>query len=1005
MGSARSWETKHKPKLKTILGKVKEWNADYIVPVGRKSAKLFRTLGKMDEELFPRVFYREYFKFMDASTDGKKVAVIDDVARTCSTLADYRDFFEKRGAKVRTFALAGHEKLKIDSKASYDQFSEIEDYVSEPAYRDFLIGEAEYLLREGFYQDVNHLTLELEIPQLRKGSRLSMREILEPHGYIYTVRSTNAHSQKWSIMDPDFCGESPLLSDLKGITKLRFHGTRGRIFCVPMVLPDLRIDGRCQLANIETPFQLPCQFVSKAGHEMSELCYWSISLLLSAELGRLFLRFLVNHSCIESDNRSVYRNLEVRPIDFYRYFGIELGTKLQRDIKAFLLRKDFEPSASLTGYLKKVLTPRSMEMLTGSFSEEAIAKVLDHLREEYRKACQAAGTRKGVAYPITIDKMQEISGANRLLLIESLDSLCDTGILVPVTQVTSGTIKRTWRTGENEDVVPWKRTHVLIPLAIKVVAEELGENQPIVNSLLLMKTLANFVYDYPSKGALVERMHVLVREPDIHGTVVKAYHPIRAPNPVSLYQWSRLGNRYTVYQKRLAKTNKSRGTKRVWFRALDNALKDLSEHFDNSQEVPLDEIINYLAFLAKLSKETGSADILTALSICRNPETFYWHIYKNLTLWSENYGIFLDQLQLPYTEDIRRGNLHRSGEIVNAGLKKIRLWNEFDKYLKLIEQKAQQTRFAAPRAKLLSNISKNRELEIVPDVTRILALQRALTGITLAKLLPKTIDRTQREIEEWANNEFKQHGYSFDTRSLFEAEETEVIKKILGSAYFEICYYIEMLRDPIPESERERNKADYLKAAHNRAVEVCRKAGWSLATFVHWDLTDTRRQGEGIIGKNATLYEYADNLADKYGGKLITLHPNGNDFMLCAFSNPVAALRVAAISMRDLSNASIEVKEGIAHGIAEPGTEYSNLIPAMGLAKDLCEFKDLVIGFRNKMDILVSSELVDLAQANGISRNYFLQIEGISVEHRIGNETKRLPILKFDWKRFNDDRR
>jgi len=1000
----RSWGEQHRPKLRIILEKIREWNADYIVPVGSKSAKMFRTLGNMEAALFPRVFYRDYFRFKEVPLYGKRIAVVDDVARTCSTLSEYRDFFEQKGGKVRTFAVAGHVDLKDTPSSCYDPLAEIESYVSEPGYQDFLLGEAESLLQEGFYQDVRHLTLEMLIPSLPSGCKASLRNALETRGYTYAVPPTDSYPRKWSVMDPDFCSGSPLLQTASGIVKIRFHEDQGSMTCVPMVLPDIRVATDCKMSNMRTPFELPCQSIRNREHAMDELCYWSVSLLLSAELGRLFVSFLASY--YGDDFYKGTGNLAVRPIDFYRYFGIEEGIRLQRGIESFLLQKDYEADSSLQEYLSSVLVPRREYPLRGTFSVQALSKLMDHLREGYRNSCNKAGTRKGVHYAISMEKMEEVSGASRLLLTEFLDCLCDLGTLVPVTTVTPQFMVRTWRSGESDEILSWKRTHVLIPLMINVIAEELGFREHKVNSLLLMKAAANFVYDYPGKAPFFERMHCLTREPGVHGTVVKAYHPIRAPSPVPLYRYERLGNRYTVERQAISKTDKGYPKKRsrqVLFASQHGALNDLSRFYDNSQSIPLDEITNYIALLARLAQMTGSTDVLTALSICRTPESFYWHIHKNLTLWIEKFGVFLDHFQFPYDEHTRKGPLHRSGEAAFAGLKKVTLWKQLDQYLKTIED-VSQIRFILPRSKILGNLSKERKLPILNDVLKILTIQRALTGIALLKLFPTKEKRSPREVQNWVVEQFKKCDFSFDTKLILEANDRNSIERVLRPAYLEVCYHVESLPPPKPESERGRNKEEYMRSAHNRAVTLCQKVGWSGAAFVHWDLTGSRRAGEDAVIRTATLYEYSDVATERFGGKCMTLHPNGEDRMLYIFGNPVAPLRAAAMSMNDFAEAHIDVKGGISYSRVELGKEHSTLIPMMGLAKDLCELKDSRSGYRNRKDMLVCEEFVDSVASEGVSRDYFAPLD-IAIEFRVGEETRRLPIFKFRWEKFFKDNR
>ena len=157
------WSALYGKSFESLLSDIIEWNPDYIVPVGRKCGKLFRTVASLPKRFHEKVFYIEYFKYLRVPIDGKSVAIVDDSVRHGSSLREYRDYFEKNGAKVRTFAFVGHAGLKEGTNVSYDTRMEVKLWLSEPSYEDYLFTQAEYLLAEGFYQDVDHLVLEIDL--------------------------------------------------------------------------------------------------------------------------------------------------------------------------------------------------------------------------------------------------------------------------------------------------------------------------------------------------------------------------------------------------------------------------------------------------------------------------------------------------------------------------------------------------------------------------------------------------------------------------------------------------------------------------------------------------------------------------------------------------------------------------------------------------------------------------------------------------------------------------
>jgi hypothetical protein len=996
----RSWNNVHKPRLQSILEKIDDWGADYIVPVGRKSAKLFRTLGEMDPISVQRVFYKEYFKFCNVPLLNKKVAVVDDAARTCSTLADYRQYFEEQKAIVRTFAIVGHREMTQSGPVCYDPLAEIEEYVTEPGYDDFLLSEAEYLNKVGFYHDINHLMLELSIPQLPSGLEITLKDLMNNHGYVYSVQPYDGLFEKWSVIDPDFA-ESKLLKTSSGIVKLRFQGYRGTITCVPMIFPELRISDECQISRLKTPFELPCQMIRKnEKHSMDELCYWSISLLLSAELGRMFVKFLKEHYGSSPALILNLQKINVRNIDFDRYFGISKGDRLQRGIKQFLLREDYEADEDLARYLSSVMIPRQLDFLSGEFSGESITKLVDHLRNGYEKAVKEAGTHRGVYYSLPLNKMKEVCGASTLFLMESLDFLCDLGTFVPITNVNHDLIQRTYRTGEVKEDTSFKRTQILIPLAINVIAEENDITDRKVGSVLLTKILANFAYDFPSSPALLDRLHRFVRVPDTYGTNTLVFHPFRTAHLIPLSKPESLGNLYTREIEEPVKGDPQRRFRRVWYRAKPDALKEIDKYFDNTQQIQLDEIVTYISFLAKLYQKTGSVNVLTALSVCRTPDVLYRHIYENVNRWVASFSEFLETFVMPNKEHHRKGSLRRSGANARAGLTKIDLWNSFNQIVKDMNDKMTETRFRTSLRKVSTNIDDRKELPILDQLNRVLSIQRALTGIALAKLFPAK-RRSPEDVFRWANVEFQRYHFDFDIRAFENETDQAKISEILQSAHFTVWYMVDnILPKPKGENELERNRVTYLELAQNRAVQCCVMSGWNMPSFVHWDLTGSRKSTD-VLRRIASMYEETDKGKSQFGGKCITVNPGGNDCLLFVYGMPIVALKAAAFSMQKLTESGNLVKGGIAYANYQPGEDYSGLMAAMGHAKDLCELKKE--GYRNLSDLLVSTPFVEAVEKDGIGRKYFTPLQITDLETRVGNANTKVQIFRLELARFVKD--
>ena len=996
----KDWKATYGKKLRSFLKEIFDWSPDYIVPVGRKCAKLFRIVD-LPDNFYRRVYYKEHFDFLGIPIANKKIAIIDDSVRHGSALRHYRDhLMEKNPREIQTFAFVGHMGLKDGTHITYEPKMRVKIFLSEPAYQDYLIEQAEFLLNEGFYQDVHHLVLEIDLGPAKDGIGNELFSCLEKTGYTYPIAPFRVKPMRFSVVDPGFflklSSLHPKGTFFEGINKLRFHiGEHGRIILVPMVLPHLRNEKECAMPEWETPFKLPCQIIrSTKNHSMDKLCYWSSSLLLSAELGRTFLLFLKSKSEDFPGLVDVLDQLEVRDVDFIRYLGENLAKDLASAIKQFLLLPEYKPPRNLMVKLDAALYKKK-DVTYGTLTKWSEASILDHLRTGYDKEVETAGTRVGVHYSLPLDALEKVGNAHPMLLMEILDSFCDVGILVPVVDPSKHPLERRWRTGEPEYDIDWKRNSFLIPLAIQTTRDEIGKKE--VGAMLLTKILANFAYDYPKRLPFC-RLHCLERDPYIDGTLVRIYHPIRAKIPVSVYDFRKAGNRY--------KYKKAEGTRRGYFYTAANVLddKDFDGMFGNDQRIPIDEIIAYFSFLSNLSEKFGNVDVLTALSICRSRDTFLEHLYENLRLCAKDYGLFIETLSLPYSEDIQEGPLHRSGHDVDAGLRKIWYWRGFDDLLKEIVSKTAEVRFQMPLRKLLANIEDNpqRNLPVLIEYESLLSLQQALTGITIAKLMPQTLKtRTPEEIEKWASKIFEENDVTFDLEKWEQASNVQSFREIIEPIYYEIYQRVKgLFREFDEEAERERRM--FKRAARNRAVEIIRNTRWKNPAFVHLDLSGFRTAGDRAPELIRNLYEVAEDYCSKLGGQCVTPEPGGNDYLLYVFPKTIVALRMTATCLSDYESKGIPVKFGIAGTEVVPGQEFESIIAKMGLCKDLCEFESPQ--YRNIKDALVTVKLVERI-SNSVGNEYFEEVAGETIAYASPKGKHKSKVFKFRWKKFLEDRR
>lgn len=994
----KDWSALYEKRLETFLKEAFGWNPDYVVPVGRKAAKLLRLHAL--PSVSDKVFYKEYFEFTRCDVKGKKISVVDDSVLHGSSLRSYRDYFVSRGAEVRTFGFIAHRGLLDGSNECYDPKMTIPGkiYLSEPAYQEYLLLQAAHLVRQGFYQDLNHIVVEVdlnvptEVSKDTFGLRESLEGLLSSQGYLYDVPPTSMGPSRLSLDRPEFLPQfSQILTSTQigGISKIRFHFSNQGIVFIPMVFPRV-LAGQCPLPRLDTPFTLPCQVLREQSHPISELCYWSFTLLFSSELGRTFVSFLKRRQLDAPAVASSIGRLTVREIDFVRYLGPQLGHDLAVAIRRFMLADGYVSHSALKEKLATSLILESPEEC-GSFENESITGAIDYLRKGYRNAVIAAGTRVDVHFASPLANLRQESGASHALCMEMLDSLCDLGIMVPLVDSSLDPVERSWRTGEVPEAFEWDRTTLIIPLAIRAAADEFRLTKPKVDATLLMKMLANFAYDYPGSAPSYEPLHCLVRSEDLLGTTVAAHHELRAPRSVQIYEDRKLGSRYRYVRN-------ASGTEKSFFECSDESFEDLNRYFGADTGTTVPELVAYFGFLAAIAQKLGNS-ALTSISVCRTRDVFLSHLQHNIARWFQYFGEFLDSVSESYSENPKYGPLSRAGLSSNAGLDKIGYWNRLDQLLVEIRGKFKELRFLAASGRILQNIERKPvNSETLNEFYKILTIQRVITGLTIFRVLPERRERPEHEMTKWAVDEFKMCGVTYDPLSILKAQDIEKLDYQLRRMYSELMQMTRKL-PKVENDEKSRERALYADKARNRAVAIVKDRGWESPVFVHLDLSGFRDLGDESEPEIADFYR-ADEIAKRFGAVCVNRDPGGDDSLLYVVDGLLSALRLSSEVKQEHERFRIPTKGGIASAKTDTNDYYGSLVPTVGLAKDLCTYKDAQ-GHKNSKEILVCEILVNQANKEGIAGEYF-------APHRQDQTLFRgqmLQVFKFDWHHFLEDMR
>ena len=1007
------WEKRYGDKFNNFIDRIVELDPDYIVPITRKCAKLLRC-AKIKTKYRKRIFYLEYFDFLNIPVENEQVVIVDDIVESGSTLSVYKDFFTQRGAlDIRTIAFVAHEDAKYRDKKLFkkknidfydNQMEEPHLYLSGPSFRDYVFDQARFLLEQGIEQDTNHIILEINAPTKWDNEKIStdIAKYLSKYGYTYYINTFKKIFRICVDHPRFFLNLSRIHPENRfffGINKIRFYIQPNGLIFVPMCFPRIKQSSLKLFKKLNFPFLLPFQYSDiKSKAYLFDLYYLSISLFLSAELGRTFMKLL------ENDNNTVIKDyvdahiIEIKNDDLIRYFGDRIGRQIAIDLTKYLFYTTYEPSEQLCRNLRESLDSVKVSRIQGSSSPDIRYQIISYLRQKYEEKWRELGTKKNSQFYLPLKELKRISGASYLYLNEIIDDDCDKGVLVPAINAEKGWIERVWRTGEPQ-TNEYKKSLRIIPLIIERHSKIMKRAPNKIPSLTLYKILANFIIDYP--GIIcANNLHCFYRWPSTFGPMVNIKRmgenlDLRDDHSDFIGFWQ---------------YHKGNGGNRSYFESYENAVDDLDEFFDNSQSPPKHEIISYFSFLIELIRTFGKVDILNSLAINRSLGIFLIYVNYNINQWMREYEILLDRyniLDFPILEKF----INKCGSAVNSGLVKIKNYKDFSNQLSEIKNKFEKDiQYMDFVNKITMNIDYKGDYEGIKHFETVLMIQDALTGLALAKLFPKKSERTPEEIMNWADRILQKHGISLDLEKFKNTQNLNEVIRILRNFYFIVDNMVSNLQlPPFYEDELARMREREFNI-DNYVVESLRESKWGKVCFLYSDLSKFSGEKENKVTPRLKelYYIHANEKKNHSNVHCWTKNPKGDDQLIYSSKNYLDMLRMAAHCQKKFAEMNEKVKMGISYSIYRLGEEWEYTTMLMGHAKDLCSLK--TENFCNINKILVSQKLIDIIEEENISlRKYFNSIEGTFVKDRvildegIISQKKNISVYEFNWNRFIEE--
>ncbi|MBS1703689.1 MAG: hypothetical protein JST12_18645 [Armatimonadetes bacterium] len=932
-----------------FLSRIVSTSPDVIVPVARKGCKLLRATAPEAVGDIP-VLYRKHFELFPRRLTGLRVAVIDDATQYGSTLLEYRQFFEKRGAIVSTYSYVGHESLNNGERLQHDAKAIVGVFLTEPLYQEYILQQSEYLLSTSSHFDLDHLVFKLDLDesQFRK-----FQDSLSGMGILLPISDSTSPYVRFVLSNPIFFNSSPYLRhesiSLGSIRKIKFmyDSSTSTLYWSPLVFPTWRY-GKCPAGSHfipSAPIDLPFpQEKIRLGNSSKTLerQYFNIQLLAKVSLAKAFVQELAMKGYR-------YRENGIKWSDFDSVLGASLAKSMNQTIESFLMSNEFieffEPRFEETD-----LVDNGDENLARVSS---YAKLIDYLRRQYLKKTKKRRARTGVHYYVPYEEFFR-SGVGNLLVSSDFDRLCDLGALVPSTIRLDGAFVRACRTGEVNPDIPWDRTHAIIPIAIEQIAYAQGKAESEgIKAMALDKVLACFVYDFPTD--LNQQLHCVTGRPHTFGSLVRLSHPVRAHDDPTLYFYAK-GAPFCRFHKQ---TNS-------FF--IKNRLKltmAIDELFDEKQEVPFTELVAYFGLLGEISTMKGGVEKLNTLSICREENYFYNHVHYNLRAWVSHFfqGIGAG------SDDIQFGSVHDAATEVASARIKLKMPRGLDGLFEQLD-----SRFAGDLryVKAYQRLKKNRfpfdaEFgELLVKLEQIAEIQSVVSRYVITAAEGKEVAQKKLKGTNW-----KEILESAGIAKAEDLDECIVDWKVVERGASTCKDLIAELPRPEKLLSTRLRKYD-TESARKRLFQWMGDARGAVA-LVHIDLTGSTKIPDPRDHVLSEFCNLLDMVALERGGHRIYGTHGGDDAHTFVFRSGEAAFRftkdVRAKFDVDLFFQGLGVKFGMATGTFSLGYSEQALALLWKDARKCCEMD--VVGFVNRNLVVSEStwnDLVTLLPAKELNR-------------------------------------
>lgn len=789
-------------EINKFLDMIISTTPDYIVPVKKKGCKLLKYTKKNLGEISEKIRYKDYFANNDIDLKGKRIAIIDDASKFTSMLFKYRNYFEEKGAIVDTYSYVGHEKLRSGEREKYDTKAYIHKYLEESTYQEYLNQQSKVLVSDGNFFDIDHLEVKINFTSEKYERFLNSLSDIGEIEFVNDVY-TPEHIEKISIINIGFWGAEGLFDSSVSqgaLQKIRmvYNRITQELFIAPLSFPSW--DSNKMDKNIlftKVPFLVPYEnnnYISKDG------IYFNIVYVFQLSLLKFFLDSVKEHIELE--------RLLFLTEDLVAYVGNNRAECVVKTAYDFLNSKFvFESIDNINRH--KIVIPRKSATPFLSLNN-----MMSELRTKYNEMISNTNTLVGVRYFLAYEEIIEryIGKEN---IIKWIDILCDRGVLVTRNYCENGLYYRACRSGESDYDLLEKKSGAIVATAINacglVYDDANGKKFCCISSTYLNKVLANFVFDYPKTDF---DCHTLFSKPYNYGPLVYIENRIEGNTALSLYGVGKISKNCAydnIKNQFIALSNKNEEIRR-----------ELTEIFGQADDMPYTELTAYLGFLKYVKEQNGTDNFLNALSICRDEETYFRHIYYNIHEAFKNIIAAKQNKIGTYAEKL----LRQAATLINSA--KTKLSYEQKDVREFIVNLSPDIVYELAQQKIIDSFVPFKESfcqEIIPVLKQISSIEFLLVNVMLFNVTCDTkfwfkMYREYLKQEDMKDDSFDilnaMMGYycewGNENYSTYQKLNADIIEKCIDEINNRIVSIQDNARKYINEKERRRNT---LRAINN----------------------------------------------------------------------------------------------------------------------------------------------------------------------------------------------